>query len=183
MTTWLRPLVFWVALAGTALAPVSESDALEAYLQLTGERQGQIKGGVTKPGHEGAIKVTSVNHQVSTPVAPATGLPTGKRQHKPFVITKPIDKSSPMLHNALARHEHLSTFELGVYEPGAKGKDVLTYRIRLTNASVTSIHTGMDKEGNLRQEVAFTYQKIEWVWMAGGITAEDDWGSASAKSK
>src|SRR4051812_14321537 len=26
---------------------------------------------------------------------PASGLPTGKRMHKPFVITKEIDKSSP----------------------------------------------------------------------------------------
>lgn len=25
----------------------------------------------------------------------ASGLPTGKRQHKPFVVTKPIDKASP----------------------------------------------------------------------------------------
>lgn len=174
-------MVFWGALAGTALAPLSESEALEAYLKLAGERQGQIKGGVTKAGHEGAIKVTSVSHQVSMSVAPATGLATGKRQHKPFVITKPVDKSSPILHAALADNETLTTFELGVYEPGAKSKDAPTYRIRLTNARVTSIQLGMDKDGNLRQDVAFTYQKIEWVWMAGGIMAEDDWGTPSAK--
>ncbi len=27
------------------------------------------------------------------------------------------------------------------------------------------------------EEVAFTYQKIEWTWMDGGITAMDDWES------
>jgi type VI secretion system secreted protein Hcp len=25
--------------------------------------------------------------------------------------------------------------------------------------------------------VAFTYQKIEWTWVDGGITAMDDWES------
>jgi hypothetical protein len=28
---------------------------------------------------------------------PASGLPTGKRMHKPFVITKELDKSTPLL--------------------------------------------------------------------------------------
>jgi len=30
----------------------------------------------------------------------ASGLPTGKRQHKPVAITKPIDKATPMLAGA-----------------------------------------------------------------------------------
>lgn len=25
------------------------------------------------------------------------------------------------------------------------------------------------------EEVAFTYEKIQWTWNDGGITAEDDW--------
>lgn len=33
----------------------------------------------------------------------ASGLPTGKRQHKPFVITKEVDKSSPRMMHALAQ--------------------------------------------------------------------------------
>ncbi|HJT17187.1 MAG TPA: type VI secretion system tube protein Hcp [Thermoanaerobaculia bacterium] len=31
---------------------------------------------------------------------PASGLPTGKRMHKPFVITKELDKSSPLLYQS-----------------------------------------------------------------------------------
>jgi type VI secretion system secreted protein Hcp len=26
-------------------------------------------------------------------------------------------------------------------------------------------------------DIAFTYQKIEWTWTNGGITASDDWES------
>ena len=25
------------------------------------------------------------------------------------------------------------------------------------------------------EEIAFTYQKIEWTWNDGGLTAMDDW--------
>ena len=33
----------------------------------------------------------------ATPAKPRSGgLPTGKRQHKPFVLTKPVDKASPV---------------------------------------------------------------------------------------
>ena len=34
---------------------------------------------------------------IVSPRDPASGLPTGKRQHNDIVITKPIDKASPQL--------------------------------------------------------------------------------------
>lgn len=39
----------------------------------------------------------SFEQEIVSPRDPASGLPTGKRMHKPFVITKELDKSSPML--------------------------------------------------------------------------------------
>lgn len=39
--------------------------------------------------------VISANHRVVSPRDPTCGLPTGRRQHKQFVITKELDKSSP----------------------------------------------------------------------------------------
>jgi len=39
----------------------------------------------------------SFEQEVVSPRDAASGLPTGKRQHKPFVITKELDKSSPTL--------------------------------------------------------------------------------------
>jgi hypothetical protein len=38
----------------------------------------------------------SFDQEVVSPRDAASGLPTGKRMHKPFVITKELDKSSPM---------------------------------------------------------------------------------------
>lgn len=34
---------------------------------------------------------------ISQPRDAASGLPTGKRQHKPVTVTKPLDKASPMM--------------------------------------------------------------------------------------
>ena len=68
--------------------------ALNAFLKLKGEKQGEIKGSVTQKGREGKIMVTAASHEVIIPRDIVSGLPVGRHTHKPFVITKPLDKSS-----------------------------------------------------------------------------------------
>ncbi len=45
------------------------------------------------------IEITDLKHEVSdkhaADVKGGEGLPTGKRQHKPIRISKPIDKATP----------------------------------------------------------------------------------------
>lgn len=41
--------------------------------------------------------IISFDQEIVSPRDMASGLPTGKRMHKPFVITKELDKSSPLL--------------------------------------------------------------------------------------
>ena len=164
--------------------------ALNAYLTLKGQRQGSIKGGVIQKGREGTIAVHAFNHSLTSPRDPASGQATGKRQHSPITITKPIDQSTPLLFNALVQNETLTTFELRFFAPnkmgtaGGSGAEMNHYTIRLTNATVVSIHNTMPN--NLfadmasvpqTEEVSFTYQKIEMVWVPGGVTAMDDWNA------
>ena len=66
--------------------------ALNAYLTLTGETQGKVVGSCTQAGREEAMEIYGFNHEVLSPRDAASGLPTGKRQHKPVVITKAVDK-------------------------------------------------------------------------------------------
>ena len=42
--------------------------------------------------------------------------------------------------------------------------------VKLTNASISDRH-----EHGATEQISFTYQKITWTWIDGGITAEDDW--------
>jgi len=156
--------------------------ALNAYLKLKGQKQGELKGSVTQKGREGKIAVIAVTHEIISPRDAASGLPTGKRMHKPFVITKELDKSSPLLYNALINNENIPTWELQFWHLSSTGVEQQYYTIKLTNANISSIDFRMDnnKHPDLMkyseyEVVAFTYQKIEWIWTEGGISAMDDW--------
>lgn len=161
--------------------------ALNAYLRLKGTTQGEIKGSVTQKGREDSIMVIGFNHEVISPRDAASGLPTGKRQHKPIVITKEMDKATPLLFHALVTNENIPEWELRFWQPSASGKEVQYYTIQLINASIAAIRTEMlnnkypeNMQHKEREHISFCYQKIIWTFEDGGITAEDDWEAPTA---
>ena len=166
--------------------------ALNAYLKLKGQKSGEIKGSVTQKGRENKIMVIATSHEIISPRDAASGLPTGKRMHKPFVITKELDKASPILYQVLCTNENVSEWELQFWTPqlratGGVGTEVQHFTVKLTNANIASIAFRManNKHPDLMkfaeyEEIAFTYQKIEWTWNDGGITAGDDWEAPAA---
>jgi type VI secretion system secreted protein Hcp len=87
----------------------------------------------------------------------------------------------------LCSNENFSEVVIKFWTPQIKattgvGSEVQHYTVKLTNANLASYSF---RQANIRQpdlvkfaeyeELAFTYQKIEWTWNDGGITAEDDW--------
>ena len=158
--------------------------ALNAYLKIKGQAQGEIKGSVTQKGREDKIMVVEFNHEVISPRDAASGLPTGKRQHKPVSVLCEIDKSTPLLYSALVNNENLPEWELQFWRPSAAGVETQYFTIRLTNANVASIksYSLNNKNPELMRypeliSYSFTYQKIEWEWVDGAILAMDDWES------
>ena len=158
--------------------------ASDAYLRLKGQKHGEVKGSVTQKGHEGSIMVIASEHEVVSPRDAASGLPTGKRMHKPFVVTKELDKSSPVLYDMLVNNETITEWELQFWASSKAGVEIQRYTVKLTNASVSDIrfHMPNNKVPELMklseyEEVSFTYQRIEWIWVAGHISAQDDWSS------
>jgi type VI secretion system secreted protein Hcp len=156
--------------------------ALNAYLRLKGETQGDIKGSVTQKGREETIMVIGTHHEVESPRDAASGLPTGKRQHKPFTITKEVDQSTPLLYNVLVNNENITEWKLEYWQPSKSGAEVQHYTVELVNASVSEIRQEMlnnkypeNMQHKEREHISFCYQKIIWTWVDGGITAEDDW--------
>lgn len=161
--------------------------ALNAYLQLKGAKQGIIKGSVTQKGREGKIMVIAVSHEVVSPRDMSTGLPTGKRQHKPFVITKELDKATPLLYQLLVNNENITEWELQFWTPkisaaSGVGSEVQHYTVKLFNAKICDIKFAMlnNKNPDLTryaeyEEIAFSYEKITWTWISGGIVSEDTW--------
>src|SRR5262249_51321472 len=156
--------------------------ALNAYLKLKGQKQGDIKGSVTDRNREGSIMVIAVTHELVSPRDGATGQASGKRMHKPIVITKELDRSSPQLYTALATNETIPEWTLEFFRADPRGAEKVSFTIKLTNAAVASIQFVMpnNKEPDLvklneYEQVGFTYEKIEWTWLDPKVSATDSW--------
>ncbi len=164
--------------------------ALDAYLTMTGDVQGRIEGSVLLKGREKTIAVYGWTHEVVSPRDAASGMSTGKRQHRPLIITKPVDRATPLLFNILTNNENISRWRLDCWQPSvsgrgaASGREVQFYTVELVNASIAEIRTEQlnnkypeNVNHELREHVAFTYQRITWTWHDGSVTAEDDWAA------
>jgi type VI secretion system secreted protein Hcp len=141
----------------------SNPDAVDATVLVTGQKQGSFSSS--------PMVLIGLSHEIVSPRDPASGLPTGKRMHKPITITKTMDASSPLFLGALVDNENLTSVLIGLNQGG---QQVAT--IKLTNANISDyvLH-------GTTETWSFTYQKIEWTWLDGGITAEDDWEAPVAR--
>jgi type VI secretion system secreted protein Hcp len=152
------------------------------YVSIEGQKQGKFRGSVNggKPGRIAGIRFSA---ETTSPRDAATGMASGKRQHKPITITKEWDASSPQLFRAIVTNEVLKTilFEFVRTDPG--GKEHVHYTIKLTNAAVADVRSYLDLtdtsgdpyDGHELEDVAFTFQTIEVADQDGKTTAADDW--------
>jgi len=153
--------------------------ALNAYLWLSGAKQREIRGSVTQAGREGSIMVIAFNHEVVVPTD-AAGIPTGKRTATPVVITKEVDRSSPLLMRMLLANETSKKWELRFYQPSSAGTEEQFFTIRLERAVVVDIRQEMlnnkcpeNIQHKLREHVSFSYQGITWTFESEGLVCED----------
>src|SRR4029450_12299544 len=167
-----------VLLALVAFTPTAW--AVVNYIAFVkGEKQGMIRGDVTTKGREGGIQILSFNHEIVSPRDPARGLPSGKRQHKPFTVRLQLDQSTPRLFQAFVSNETLTEVSLKGYMPSPVGLETQHFTVKLTNASIANIQLSAvstvsgDPEKEVVQ-VELTYEKISWSWMNTFI-AEDSW--------
>jgi type VI secretion system secreted protein Hcp len=144
---------------GVSSANPPDPDFVAGTVSVTGQKQGSFS--------QTPIQVTGFSHEIISPRDPASGLPTGKRQHQPIVITKQLDATTPLFLTALVDNENLTNVTITLSEGG---QQVAT--VQLTNASISDYTAHGTTE-----KWSFTYQKIEWTWLNGGITASDDWES------
>jgi type VI secretion system secreted protein Hcp len=161
--------------------------ALNAYLTLTAETQGKIDGSCDQADREGTMEIYGWSHEVISPRDAASGLPTGKRQHKPLIITKAIDKATPLLMSVLVSNENVTEFRLDCYRPSPAGLEEQYFTIELHNANCAGIRQEQlnnkyseNMSMEVREHVSFTYQKITWTFQEGGVSADDDWKAPMA---
>jgi len=161
-----------------------------AYLSITGTKQGLITAGtftqdsvgnIYQEGHENQILVQGFQHQVIIPRDPQSGQPTGQRVHKPLMISKVFDKSSPLLFSALTSGEMVKC-RLEWYRTSSVGTQEHYFTIELEDAILVDIQSRMpncqdpnNSHFTHLEDVYFAYRKILWTHKVCGTSGHDDW--------
>lgn len=108
---------------------------------------------------------------------PASGLPTGKRQHRPATIVKKLDALSPALFQAAVANRTLAALECSFFRDAPRKAKQLYYRITLTQPRIVDLAvSGAGPTDNVaRETVQFVYDKITLEDVLTGTVAEDYW--------
>ena len=165
--------------------------AIPAYMSVTGTKQGLITAGAFtadsvgntyQEGHEDQVMVQAFSHEVMRPTDPQSGQPVGQRVHKPVVITKVLDKASPLLLAALTSGETITTVVIKWYRTSGDGSPDHYYTTKLEDAIIVNIkdymHNCQDQANSHfthLEDVHFTYRKITWTHEVSGTSGSDDW--------
>jgi len=150
-------------------------------MSVKGAKQGQIDGGAPGniKGAEKQFQLMFAESAIISPRDPQSGLPTGQRMHMGIEVVGRNCKGVPLLWQAITTNETLDPVVINFWSQHGAGAGVtqaIYYYITLTKASIMSMdHMTSEIDGTLFFRIRFTYQKIQWDWKQGGITASDDW--------
>lgn len=181
----LRKAIAIMVIAGFVSTAASADAAMMAYLTLKGQKAGQVRGSITQKGREDSIGVIALEQ--------ATVNTEGRLRVGQLMITKEVDRSSPVLRQMLDNQELVTEALIRFYTPQMSaatgvGAELQYYTLRLRNARIVSLKTIMEnirhadlQKYAMHEDVAFTYERAEWIWMDGGITAVEMGGAEQVK--
>jgi type VI secretion system secreted protein Hcp len=178
-TGLLAGLVFTLASAASA--------ATFARVSIQGAKQDWFRGeGPGKASNPPTMPLVNFRYELVIPRDPASGLPTGARQHKPIVITREWGPVTSQILQALLTNEVLTSVTVEFVKTNANGQEYVYHTVKLTNATITSLrhytqaggpgakHSAGGNSLEL-EEVSFSFQKIEIENKDGKTVAMDDW--------
>ncbi len=153
--------------------------AYEFYVTIEATKQGRLAGERTPDVHKGKLPGIGFSYEVKSPRDAATGQASGKRQHGPVTFTKEWGAASPQLFKALVTNEVLKSALFEFVRTNDVGVERVFHTIKLTNASVTSIHQYVaaqedaDLDNAELEDVALTFHAIEITNVDAKTTASD----------
>ena len=166
---------------------------IPAYLKITGATQGEISKGAlsqesvgtfAQSSHEDEILVQETHLHVTKPVDSQSGQVTGVRQHKPVVFTKIMDRTSPLLWQALCSGEQLD-IELVYFRTSQGGKQEKYFTVKWSEALLVDgkayypLAISPDNAAIPHlEDWSFSYKKIEWTHDIAGTSGADSWNDA-----
>lgn len=166
---------------------------IPAYLTLSGANQGDMSSGasgadsigtLSKSDHENEIQVQAFKMNIMVPKDPQSGQPTGRRVHTGITFTKVLDKSSPMIMQALATGEQIKKAIFKFFRTSSAGTQELYYTIELQEALITDVTPWFPNAlevvngpiGHM-EDVSMSYKKITTTHEVAGTSGADDWNA------
>ena len=126
--------------------------------------------------------IQSVSHGVGVPTDPQSGQPTGQRIHCPLVVTCALNKSTPLIFNAVVSGERLLRIQLNWYRTSTEGKQehFFTYLLEDAIATNLSVHMPHAQDSSTMDytqlvDITFSYRKISLEHIVSGTAGSDDW--------
>lgn len=153
--------------------------ANDIFLTLKGAKQGLISAGCStkdsignlyQAGHTDQIYLHQLNHSMSR---------EQHVSHHPFVIVKPIDKSSPLIGIAISNNERLDAL-IEIYRTNQNGGRELFYSIKLTNVTITDVNifypnSSTHNESQPQESISLKYESISWQHHIAGTSGYSIW--------
>jgi type VI secretion system secreted protein Hcp len=159
--------------------------AYEFYATIEGTKQGKFQGESPRKDHAGKFVGLKFEYEVISPRDVATGMPSGKRQHKPIVISKEWGAASPQLFTACVRNEILKKVKFEFIKTDKAGKEHVYYTIELENATIAAYKPFTRQEEGAKHEaeydtqemedITFTFEKITLSNTDAKTSASDSW--------
>ncbi|WP_085636911.1 MULTISPECIES: Hcp family type VI secretion system effector [unclassified Pseudomonas] len=154
-----------------------------AYMTITGKTQGLISAGCSTPesvgnsyqsAHTDEIMVLALSHEMRRDNN------LGKAVHQPVIITKALDKSSPLLAQAHSNSEELEC-TISLYRTSPQGQQEKFYTIALDGAVLAELsqdvpHVILQNDAQPQEQLAIRYRGISWVHHIAGTTGCTSWG-------
>jgi type VI secretion system secreted protein Hcp len=91
------------------------------HLWLTDDDDTPLRGGSNVVGREGSIEILSLTHGLDAPVDPHSGKLMGRHSHRPLTVEKEIDRSSPLLYQAIVTGKTFNSAVVRWYRTGEAG--------------------------------------------------------------
>lgn len=112
--------------------------AMNAHMTIEGTKQGAITDGCcTMEGREGTTPIMRLEQVVEIPWNVQDGRAQGQRIHRPLRIVKAIDRSSPLICQAMTTNELLKiTVQFYRPNPDGDGSDEQFYTVVLERANL-----------------------------------------------
>ena len=156
--------------------------ASHSYMSITGEKMGLISAGCStqdsignkcQVGHTDQILLLALNHTMTSFSNVSHAV------HNPILIHKPLDKSTPLLAQALADREALSC-EIDLYRTFGAGQQkyfsLLLKGARIVGITLDIPDVLMFNDAQPAEQVMLRYESITWKHHAASTSGFAFWG-------